>query len=506
MSNSAAVREGLQRSLGLFDSTMIVAGSMIGSGIFIVSAEMARQVGSAGWLLASWVITGLLTIAAALSYGELAAMMPRAGGQYVYLREAWSPLCGFLYGWTLFLVIQTGTVAAVAVGFARYFGVLWPRISENNYLVAPIPISRSYALSLSTAQLIGVLLIGLLTWSNSRGIQYGKVVQNTFTTAKIGALLAVIGAGIFVGWNAKAVSANFSHMWAPQGYTPIAPGLSPETVFGLFVALAVAQVGSLFAADAWNNITFTAGEVKEPQRNLPLSLALGTMLVIGLYTLANVAYLVVLPLERVQHAASDRVAGAMLQAVFPAIGAALMALAIMISSFGCINGMLMSGARAYFAMARHGLFFARAAELNRARVPGASLLMQGAWAALLVLIRTHDPSKGTYGNLYSNLLDYVVSAALLFYLLTIAAVFRLRFVKPRAERPYRAFGYPVVPVLYLLSAAVILAVLFVYRPATTFPGMVIVLVGVPVYFAFRWSSAKAASAPKEAILPHESDR
>jgi basic amino acid/polyamine antiporter, APA family len=501
--NSATVHEGLQRSLGLFDSTMIVAGSMIGSGIFIVSAEMARQVGSAGWLLASWVITGLLTIAAALSYGELAAMMPRAGGQYVYLREAWSPLWGFLYGWTLFLVIQTGTVAAVAVGFARYFGILWPRISESNYLIAPIPISRSYALSLSTAQLVGVLLIGLLTWSNSRGIQYGKIVQNTFTSAKIGALLAVIGLGIFVGWNAKAVSANFSHMWTPQGYTPIAPGLSQETVFGLFAALAVAQVGSLFAADAWNNITFTAGEVRAPQRNLPLSLAFGTMLVIGLYTLANVAYLVVLPLERVQHAASDRVAGAMLEAVFPAIGAALMALAIMISSFGCINGMLMSGARAYFAMARHGLFFPRAAVLNRARVPAASLIMQGAWAALLVLIRTHDPSKGTYGNLYSNLLDYVVSAALLFYLLTIAAVFRLRFSKPGAERPYRAFGYPVVPALYLLSAAVILAVLFVYRPATTFPGMVIVLVGVPVYFAFRWSSGKAATAPKDAILSDE---
>ena len=492
-------QEGLHRSLGLFDSTMIVAGSMIGSGIFIVSAEMARQVGSAGWLLASWVITGLLTIAAALSYGELAAMMPRAGGQYVYLREAWSPLWGFLYGWTLFLVIQTGTVAAVAVGFARYLGVLWPRISESNYLIPPVHISSGYALSLSTAQLVGILLIGLLTWSNSCGIQYGKIVQNAFTSTKIGALLGVIGLGIFVGWNAQAVHANFSHMWAPRGYTPVAPGLSPDTVFGLFVALAVAQVGSLFAADAWNNITFTAGEVKSPQRNVPLSLALGTIIVIALYTCANLAYVVVLPLERVQHAASDRVAGAMLQAVFPQIGAVLMALAIMISSFGCINGMLMSGARAYFAMARHGLFFRRAAVLNQARVPGASLMMQGAWAAVLVLIRTYDFSKGTYGNLYSNLLDYVVSAALLFYLLTIAAVFRLRFLRPEVQRPYRAFGYPVVPALYLLSAAAILAVLFIYRPATTFPGMVIVLIGVPVYFAFRWSSTKTPSTSKEGI-------
>ncbi len=496
--------EGLHRSLSLFDSTMIVAGSMIGSGIFIVSAEMSRQVGSAGWLLASWVITGLLTIAAALSYGELAAMMPRAGGQYVYLREAWSPLWGFLYGWTLFLVIQTGTVAAVAVGFARYLGVLWPRISESNYLIPPFHVSSTYALSLSTTQLVGVLLIGLLTWSNSRGIQYGKIVQNTFTSAKIGTLLGVIGLGIFVGWNAQAVKANFSHMWAPRGYTPVAPGLSPETVFGLFVALSVAQVGSLFAADAWNNITFTAGEVKAPQRNVPLSLALGTMIVIGLYTCANVAYVVVLPLERVQHASSDRVAGAMLQAVFPALGGGMMAFAIMISSFGCINGMLMSGARAYFAMARDGLFFRRAAAVNRAHVPGASLTMQGAWAALLVLIRTYDFSKGTYGNLYSNLLDYVVSAALLFYLLTIAAVFRLRLLRPEVLRPYRAFGYPVIPALYLLSATVILAVLFVYRPATTFPGMVIVLVGVPVYLAFRWSSRKTPSASKEDILPHES--
>ena len=484
-SDTGASHEGLERRLGLFDSTMIVAGSMIGSGIFIVSAEMSRQVGSAGWLLASWLITGLLTIAAALSYGELAAMMPRAGGQYVYLREAWSPLWGFLYGWTLFLVIQTGTVAAVAVGFARYLGVLWPRISESNYLIAPIPISNSYAVSLSTAQLVGVLLIALLTWSNTRGINYGKIVQNVFTSAKLASLAAVIILGVFVGWNARAVSANFTQMWTPRGFTPIAPGLSQETLFGLIAALAVAQVGSLFAADAWNNITFTAGEVKEPRRNVPLSLALGTMLVIGLYTLANVAYLVVLPLDRVQHAPSDRVAGAMLEAIFPTIGGTLMAVGIMISAFGCINGMLLAGARAYFAMARDGLFFSRAAALNRAHVPGPSLVMQGVWAAFLVVIRTHDPATGTYGNLYSNLLDYVISAALLFYLLTIAGVFRLRFARPDAERPYRAFGYPVVPLIYLLTAAGILALLFVYRPATTFPGMVIVLLGVPVYFAFR---------------------
>jgi APA family basic amino acid/polyamine antiporter len=350
------------------------------------------------------------------------------------------------------------------------------------------------------------MLIGLLTWSNTRGIQYGKVVQNIFTSTKIVALLGVIGLGLFVGWSVQALRTNFNHMWAPHDYTPIVHGLSPQTVFGLFVALAVAQVGSLFAADAWNNITFTAGEVKAPHRNVPLSLALGTFLVIALYTLANLAYVVVLPLERVQHAPSDRVAGAMLQAVFPDRGASIMALAIMVSSFGCINGMLMSGARAYFAMARDGLFFRRAAVLNQARVPGPSLAMQGAWATLLVLIRTYDSSKFSYGNLYSNLLDYVVSAALLFYLLTIAAVFRLRFLRPEVQRPYRAFGYPVVPAVYLLSAAAILGVLFVYRPTTTFPGMVIVLIGVPVYFALRWSTKKTQGASKEGILSHESHR
>src|SRR5215831_11184764 len=317
ITQTASERE-LNRSLGLFDSTMIVAGSMIGTGIFIVSAEMSRQVGSAGWLLASWIITGLLTVSAALSYGELAAMMPHAGGQYDYLREAWSPLWGFLYGWTLFLIIQTGTVAAVAVGFARYLGVLWPRISERNYLIPPIHISKTYAVSLSTAQLVGLLLIALLSWSNARGIQYGRFLQNIFTSAKIGSLLGVIGVGLFVGYNANAIKANFSEAWVPRGYTVVAPGLSPETAFGLFVALAVAQVGSLFAADAWNNITFTAGEVKKPQRNVPLSLALGTLLVIGLYVCVNLAYVLVLPLEQVQHAASDRVAAAMLASVFPA--------------------------------------------------------------------------------------------------------------------------------------------------------------------------------------------
>jgi APA family basic amino acid/polyamine antiporter len=307
--------------------------------------------------------------------------------------------------------------------------------------------------------------------------------------------LAVILFGVVAGWNAFATHANFDDLWTPRGFTPAAPGVSPETVFGLFVALCIAQVGSLFSADAWNNITFTAGEVRNPQRNLPLSLALGTAIVIGLYLAVNTAYLLVLPLEQIQHAASDRVAGAMLASIWPSAGGVIMSVAIMISAFGCINGMLMSGARTYYAMAKDGLFFKRAADLNRAHVPGPSLAMQGAWTAVLVLLRTYDPSTITYGNLYSNLLDYVVSAAVVFYVLTIAGVFRLRRLRPTAERPYRAWGYPFVPGLYLLAAAAILAVLFVYRPLTTFPGIVIVLIGVPVYYAYRrYPGAPAASS------------
>jgi APA family basic amino acid/polyamine antiporter len=482
---------GLQQSLGLFDSTMIVAGSMIGTGSFIVAAEMARTVGSSGWLLASWIITGLLTVAAALSYGELAAMMPLAGGQYVYLREAWSPLCGFLYGWTLFMVIQTGTVAAVGVGFARYLGILWPRIAENAYIIPPLHVFSGYAISLSTGQLVGVAIVALLSWSNARGINYGRLIQNTFTSAKLASLLGVTAVGI-VGWNSAGKS-NFASLWRPQGYTPIAPGLTPETLFGLIAAICLAQAGSLFAADAWNNITFTAGEVKNPRRNLPLSLVLGVSIVTTLFFCVNLAYVGVLPLDKIQHAPFDRVAGAMLQAVLPSAGAALMAIVIVISAFGCINGMLMSGARAYFAMARDGLFFRHAAQLNRARVPGSSLAMQGAWACFLILIRTYNPSTKTFGNLFSSLLEYVVSAALVFYILTILGVFRLRRLRPDAVRPYRAWGYPVVPALYLIGAASILAALFLYRPATTFPGLAIILIGVPVYFVFRRSKAASTA-------------
>ncbi len=478
-----------RRGLGLFDSTMIVAGSMIGSGIFIVSAGMARQVGSPGWLLVAWLVAGLLTVTAALSYGELAGMMPRAGGQYVYLREAYSPLWGFLYGWTLFMVIQTGTIAAVAVGFARYAGVLLPWISETRYLIEPVHLSSGYAVSLSTAQLVGVALIGLLSWTNTRGLEYGRLLQNVFTSAKTGGLVGLIVVAVLIGWNSSAVAVNFGDFWTPRGFEDIGPGVSAATAFGLFVAVCVSQTGSLFSADAWNNITFTAGEVKNPRRNIPLSLALGTLIVIALYMLANVAYLVTLPLDAIQHAPSDRVATASLDVVFPGAGVAIMAIAIMISTFGCNNGLILSGARAYYAMARDGLFFSQVSRLNEARVPAWGLLLQGIWAAVLVLPRTFDATTGQYGNLYGNLLDYVVSAALLFYILTIAAVFRLRVTRPDADRPYRAFGYPAIPALYIVGASTILIVLLAYRPATTWPGFLIVLLGVPAFVWLRRRNA-----------------
>ena len=473
------------RRLGLWDSTMVVAGSMIGSGIFIVSAEMSRQIGSPGWLLVAWIVTAALTMSGALSYGELAGMMPRAGGQYVYLRESFSPLCGFLYGWTLLLIIQTGTIAAVAVAFARFSGIFFPGIGESRYLISPIHIGSTYALSLSTAQLLGIAVIVFLTWTNSHGLEYGRIVQNVFTSSKIAALLGLIVVTLFLGWNASAVHANFSDFWSPRGVTPIAAGLSAATAFGLFVALCVSQVGSLFSSDAWNNITFTAGEVRAPQRNIPLSLALGTFLISALYLATNLGYLVTLPLAAIQHAPSDRVATAALQAIFPGLGVRLMAATIMISTFGCINGLVLAGSRACYAVARDGLFFRRAGVLNKAQVPGFALLVQGAWAVLLILPRTYDPATHTYGNLYSNLLDYVISANLIFYILTIAAVFRLRLSRPQAERPYKAFGYPLIPALYILGTLTILIVLFVYRPATTFPGLVIVLLGIPFYLLMR---------------------
>ena len=492
--------------LGLLDSTMLVAGSMIGSGVFIVSADIARLVGSSGWLLVVWAVTGALTIVAALSYGELAAMMPHAGGQYVYLREAYSPLWGFLYGWTLFLVIQTGTIAAVAVAFARFFGVLTPVISPTRWVVPPITLSRNYAISLSTQQLVAILIIVFLTIVNTRGLQLGKLIQNVFTSAKTLSLLALIALGVFIGRNADALTANFTNLWTPGAVSPIKSDLSfvasvsaTGGAMGMLIAVCVAQVGSLFSADAWNNVTFTAGEVRDPRRNLPRSLALGTGLVITLYLLANVAYLCVLPLEKIQHAADDRVGTAAMAVMFGGAGAAIMAVAIMISTFGCCNGLILAGARVYYAMAQDGLFFRSTGRLNTRHVPAMALVLQGIWTGLLVLPRTRlrDPLTSApmldalgveqYGNLYGMLLDYVVFAVLIFYVLTIAGIFVLRHTQPQVERPYRAFGYPVLPAFYIVAATVILIVLAIYRTQTSWPGLLLVLAGVPVYFLWRRS-------------------
>jgi basic amino acid/polyamine antiporter, APA family len=473
------------RELGMFDSVMIVVGTMIGSGIFIVPADMTRVIGSSGGLLLAWLVTGVLTIAAAMSYGELASMMPEAGGMYVYLREAFSPLWGFLYGWTLFTVIQTGTIAAVSVAFARFAGILIPAISEEHYLISPVHITSGYAISLSTTQLVAIAVIALLTWTNSLGIRYGKIIQNLFTVSKTGALVGLIVLGTLIGRNSAAIERNFSHFWQQTSLVPISPGFTAATGFGLFIAICVAQSGSLFSADSWHDITFAAGEVKDPRRTLPKSLIIGTVLVIVLYLLANISYLLDLPLSAVQQAPSDRVATAMVNVVVPGFGGLVMAAAIMISTFGCANSLVLSGPRVYYAMANDGLFLRSAAALNKARVPGRSLLVQGIWASALVLPRTFNPQTGQYGNLYSNLLDYVISSALIFYILTIAGVIRLRQTRPHAERPYRTFGYPIVPLIYIVGATVILIALFIYRASTTWPGLLIVLCGIPIYAVLR---------------------
>lgn len=505
---SATSERGFVRAIGLFDGTMIVVGSMIGSGIFIVAADISRQTGSPGGLLLTWILTGLLTISAALSYGELAALFPHAGGQYVYLREAYSPLWGFLYGWTLFLVIQTGTIAAVAVGFARFLGVIFPAISPQAWVIHPIALGSKYAISLSVQQLVGILMILFITFLNTLGVRLGKLIQNVFTSAKTLSLVGLILLGIFVGRNAGAITENFSHLWVlhnPQTLEPGAnflkrfvPTISASSgAFGLLVAFGVAQVGSLFSADAWNNIGFTAAEVKNPKRDVALSMALGTTIVITLYCLANLAYLFTLPLVQIQTVPDDRVASAALNAIFGPVGAAIMAVAIIISTFGCNNGLILAGARVSYAMARDGLFFRSTGRLNNKGVPGSALLYQGIWVTILILLRTrHVDAAGevTYGNLYNDLLAYVVFSVLIFYVLTIAGIFVLRVKRPEAERPYRALGYPFLPLLYIVAAAAIMFVLLLYRTQTAWPGLVIVLLGAPVYLL--WSRRNSSLAPE----------
>ena len=449
---------GLVKALGLVDATTLVMGSMIGSGVFIVAADISRQVRSPGLLMLTWFATAALTLVAALSYGELAAAMPHAGGQYVYLREAFGPLWGFLFGWTMFLVIQTGTIAAVAVAFAKYSGVFFPWISAKSYLIG------SGRIGLTTQQLLAIALIVFLTWSNTRGIRTGARVQNVFTFAKVAALLGLIGFGFLLGRNHAAVSDNFDNFWRGAGWN-----------FDTLRLAGVAMVGALFSSDAWNNVTFTAGEVRNPRRNLPLSLALGVAVVSALYIAANLAYLNVLTLHQIQTAAEDRVATAAAFKMFGPVAVQLMAAAIMISTFGCNNGLILAGARVYYAMAKNGLFFRSAGQLHpKYHTPAHSLLMQCVWTCILCI-------SGSYGQL----LDYIIFAVLVFYILTIAGLFVLRVKRPDEPRPYRAIGYPVLPAMYILMAVFIDVVLLRYKPQYTWPGLIIVLVGIPVYFL--WS-------------------
>jgi APA family basic amino acid/polyamine antiporter len=484
---------------------MLVMGSMIGSGIFIVSAEISREVTSPALLIGAWVITGFLTIVGALTYGELAAMMPRAGGQYVYLRESLGPLWGFLYGWTLFLVIQTGTIAAVGVAFGKFLGVFWPAVSSTHWIVhlwkvpkfAIGPARSTMTLGgmdigLNTQNLVAILVVVVLSIVNIFGVKTGAFIQNIFTTAKVAALLGLIFFGVFLGRNVQALAANFgANFWNNSGLGTL------HDVGGVLVStvtlLAIAQVGSLFSADAWNNVTFTAGEVKNPSRNLPLSLALGTGVVIALFIACNFIYLSALPLvgsptgatlvERgIQYAREDRVATAVVTRMFGSAGGALMAVAIMISAFGCCNGLILSGARVYYAMAKDGLFFRGVARLHPGyKTPAISLMVQMVWTCVLCI-------SGSYGQL----LDYIIFAVLVFYVLTIFGLFVLRRTHPEAERPYKAVGYPILPAIYIVMALFIDVVLLRYKPQYTWPGLFIVLLGIPVYYLWRPRAQKTS--------------
>lgn len=496
----------LVKGLGLTSATMLVMGSMIGSGIFIVSAEIAREVNSPALLIGAWLVTGFLTIVGALSYGELAAMMPRAGGQYVYLRESLGPLWGFLYGWTLFLVIQTGTIAAVGVAFGKFLGVFFPSISSTAWIlhlwkvpqinVGPMVLGNM-DVGLNTQNLVAILVVVTLSVINIFGVKTGALIQNVFTFAKASALFGLVLLGIFVGRNAQAIASNFSgNFWRNASL-----GSQHEIATGVFVStltvLAVAQVGSLFSADAWNNVTFTAGEVKNPSRNLPLSLALGTGVVIALYIACNFIFLSVLPLDGnaagatiiergIKFASEDRVGTAVMTQMFGAVGGSLMAIAIMISSFGCNNGLILAGARVYYAMAKDGLFFRSVAKLHPTyKTPVVSLMVQMVWTCVLCI-------SGSYGQL----LEYIIFAVLVFYVLTIIGLFVLRRTHPDANRPYRAIGYPVLPAIYIVMALFIDVVLLRYKPQYTWPGLIIVLLGIPVYYIWSNRSGSAAEVTR----------
>jgi basic amino acid/polyamine antiporter, APA family len=468
----------LKKRVNLFDGVAMVAGAMIGSGIFIVSADIARSVGSPGWLMMVWLITMIITVIGALSYGELAAMMPSVGGQYVYLRESYHPLIGFLFGWTTFLVIQCGSIAAVAVAFAKFGGVLVPWISEKNILF------NIGTLNVNSTQLVGMLLIVFLTWLNTRGIVTGKIVLNIFSSTKVLALLGFIIVGLIATKSISSFAMNNEVFWQSSR---IGDGnqIIPIAGFALIAALGTALVGSLFSADAWYNITYISGEVINPKRNVPLSLLFGTLLVSVLYLLANFVYIRILPLHGspdgatilargMQFATDDRVATSAMSVIIGDYAAIIMAIFIMISTFGCTHIMVLAGPRVYYAMAKDGLFFKRIGNLNNKGVPAFPIIVQGVWSILLCL-------SGTY----NNLLDYVIFAVLLFFTLTILAIFILRKKRPDIERPYKAFGYPIVPAIYILTTVTIMVILLIYKPDYTFPGLLIVLFGIPVFFLWK---------------------
>jgi APA family basic amino acid/polyamine antiporter len=465
---------GFKPSLSLLDATMIVSGSMIGSGIFIVSADITRTMGCSGYLLLTWIVSGVLTMIAALCYGELAGMMPKAGGQYVYLREAYNPLIGFLFGWTQFLVIQAGAIAAVAVAFAKFTAVFFPFFSPDNVLL------DLGIIKISAAQCLAIASLTILTLWHTRGIQGGKMVQNVFTGAKLIALGGLILMAAFMGFKSEIWSQNWQHAWEP-GTLGAGGQFTPMVGMAVVTALGVAMVGSLFSSDAWNNVTFIAGEIKNPSRNIPLSLFFGTLIVSVIYILVNIIYLGVLPLKDIAFAANDRVGTAAAGALFGNSAAYLMAGLIMVSTFGCNNGLTLSGARLCYAMAKDKLFLSQAATLNDRNVPSGALYVQLIWASILCL-------SGTYGAL----LDYTIFAALLFYVLSVGGIIRLRRIRPDADRPYRAFGYPILPILYIIVASAIALILLFYKSGNTIPGLIIVLLGIPVYY---WQMRRKTDRP-----------
>jgi APA family basic amino acid/polyamine antiporter len=491
MSDAPAKSTSLVRGIGPIDATMIVMGSMIGSGIFITSAESARLIGAPGWLLLAWFVAGLMTITGALCCSELATMMPRAGGVYVFLREAYGAPIGFLFGWTLFLVIQTGTIAAVAIAFAKFTGVFVSAINPDNYVLKPVSLGPHYAISLSTEQLTAIALIALLTWTNTHGLRLGTLVQNTFTFAKTAALAGVVVLGLSLGWNPASAtrSSHWWNSWANGWNSQMAqPDLALVGGLALAVLFGKAMVGPLFAQTAWTNVTFVGSEVRDPARNLVRALLAGCAVVVMLYLLANLSYVAVLSFSGIEHAAQNRVAVAAMNAVLGQAGAMGMAGAIMISTFGCNNGLILAGARVYYAMARDRLFFQRIGTTNSNHVPAAALVAQAIWTAFLTLPRTRTIDNATgaviYGNVYTQLLEYIVSADLLFYLLLTAAVIVLRKKSPNAERPYRTWGYPIVPIISIALATLLIVDLAWLAPTTSGIGIAIVLTGLPVYAAW----------------------